>query len=166
MANNGSGWWMCTYKVFVTYDTVVGMEGYSKLGSVCINNKILCCLQKQHWGGGNLSEFITTVLVITVFSALIVQMHAMLQSNPHIVCRLLIHTSHTVQSAWWDFFLLFHRVVVLHIKTEDWHICCRQPQRTIFVFSFGIMSDKCVMVDDNTYARSKGDRRNKWMGSV
>jgi hypothetical protein len=56
------------YKVFVTYDMVVGTESYRKLGSVCINSKMLCCLEKQH--GENLSEFMTKILVITVYSVL------------------------------------------------------------------------------------------------
>jgi len=46
VVNVGSGEWMHTYKVFVTYDMVVGTESYSKLGSVCISSKMLFCLEK------------------------------------------------------------------------------------------------------------------------
>jgi hypothetical protein len=40
-ANNGSGEWMYTYKVFVTHKMVVGTESYSKLRGVCISSKML-----------------------------------------------------------------------------------------------------------------------------
>jgi len=51
------------YKLFVTYDMVVGTERYSKLRSVCISSKVIFCLEKQH--GENLSEFMTKIIVIT-----------------------------------------------------------------------------------------------------